>query len=140
MSKSSVIVNGENTSEVGDFTSDANINMVAAINEHSCSKHLETFNSKDSGGGILTYPCDFDHMYASNMNDSGNTQGGNSEISHLKELLLIHLDLIQQQSEQLVTKDKQIAALKQENDTVRLFVIYMCIYTNTRIFFHNEYF
>lgn len=41
-----------------------------------------------------------------------------TEVKHLKELLLLHLDLIQQQSEQIVTKDKLLAALRQENETV----------------------
>ncbi|KAK0072664.1 hypothetical protein PV325_011016 [Microctonus aethiopoides] len=40
-----------------------------------------------------------------------------AEVKHLKELLLLHLDLIQQQSEQIVTKDKLLAALRQENET-----------------------
>lgn len=118
MSKSAVVLNGENTSEVGDFTTDANVNMVADINDHSCTKHLESFNSKDNKTGILAFPCDFDHMYASKMTDSVNIPGSNPEINHLKELLLLHLDLIQQQSEQLVTKDKQITALKQETEMV----------------------
>ncbi|KAG8289252.1 U2 snRNP complex subunit msl1 [Homalodisca vitripennis] len=117
MSKSGVIFNGENTSDVKDYTNDANVNMGAAINDNSCSKHLETFNSKDNKAGLIPYPCDFDHIYASNMSESENNGDKNSEIVHLKELLLLHLDLIQQQSEQLVTKDKQITALKQENDT-----------------------
>uniref|UniRef100_A0A1B6LFQ2 PEHE domain-containing protein n=1 Tax=Graphocephala atropunctata TaxID=36148 RepID=A0A1B6LFQ2_9HEMI len=120
MSKSGVILNGENTSDVKDYTSDANVNMGAAINDNSCSKHLETFNSKDNKAGLIPYPCDFDHIYASNMSESENSGDKNSEIMHLKELLLLHLDLIQQQSEQLVTKDKQITALKQENDTLKL--------------------
>lgn len=41
-------------------------------------------------------------------------------MKHLKELLLLHLDLIQQQSEQIVTKDKLLAALRQENETLKL--------------------
>lgn len=41
----------------------------------------------------------------------------------LKDLLLFHLDLIQQQNEQINKKDKLYNALKQENDTVSLFTI-----------------
>uniref|UniRef100_A0A1B6DR50 Uncharacterized protein n=1 Tax=Clastoptera arizonana TaxID=38151 RepID=A0A1B6DR50_9HEMI len=118
MSKSAVVINGENNSEVVDFTTDANVNMVAAINDHSCPKHLESYNSKDNKSGILPFPCDFDHIYASKMAENVKVQDSNSEIIHLKELLLLHLDLIQQQSEQLVTKDKQITALKQETEMV----------------------
>lgn len=46
---------------------------------------------------------------------------------HWKELLLLHLDLIQQQREMLLSKDRQIKTLSQEKETVRqyfVFVIY----------------
>lgn len=121
MSKSTVILNGENTSEVKDYTTDANVNMGAAINDNnSCTKHIESLNSKDTKSGVIPYPCDFDHIYASNMSESENFSEKNSEFANLKELLLLHLDLIQRQSEQLLTKEKLISALKQENDTVGL--------------------
>ena len=129
-------------------------NMVAAMNEHLSSSSTTnsartsavqnheyqspTETSKSAAaGGILSFPCDFDHMYAS-MTDGGTPAAatatsalgvsplrGNearhndlTEVKHLKELLLLHLDLIQQQSEQIVTKDKLLAALRQENETV----------------------
>ncbi|XP_017874992.1 male-specific lethal 1 homolog [Ceratina calcarata] len=144
-------------------------NMVAAMNEHlsnasttsgvrnntvstttvagnsvvNQSNSCNEFQNADEDGkpaaGILSFPCDFDHMYAS-MTDGGtptvatatSTLGvsplrGNeprqndlTEVKHLKELLLLHLDLIQQQSEQIVTKDKLLAALRQENETLKL--------------------
>ena len=45
------------------------------------------------------------------------------ETRHLKDLLLLHLDWIQQQQENLQEKDRQIKRLKQEKDAVsKLFV------------------
>ena len=41
------------------------------------------------------------------------------EMRQLKELMLSHLDLIQQQQELLSSKDRQIQSLKSERDTVR---------------------
>ncbi|XP_043273207.1 male-specific lethal 1 homolog [Venturia canescens] len=99
-------------------------------------------NKNTAAAGIISFPCDFDHMYAS-MTDSGTAaaaaaatatsalgvsplrgnearQNDLTEVKHLKELLLLHLDLIQQQSEQIVTKDKLLAALRQENETLKL--------------------
>lgn len=61
------------------------------------------------------FPCDFDHMYASMAEHDS---AAAAEVRQLKELLLLHLDLIQQQSEQLVNKDKQLNNLRQENDMV----------------------
>lgn len=123
-------------------------NMVAAMNEHLTSSsvtnsvHVTTSGNdvagpEDAGKatGALGFPCDFDHMYAS-MTEGGTPataasalgvsplrgtearQNDFTEVKHLKELLLLHLDLIQQQSEQIVTKDKLLAALRQENETV----------------------
>jgi len=61
------------------------------------------------------FSCDFDHMYTStNVHDNG-------EVRHIKEMSLLHLDVIQHQSEELVRKDKIIAALKKENEMVRYF-------------------
>lgn len=93
--------------------------------------------TKSNSVGVSGYPCDFDHMYASMTDgsapglvglgtsplrgggsDGARQQSEANEVKHLKELLLLHLDLIQQQSEQIVTKDKLLAALRQENETV----------------------
>nr|CAD7403120.1 unnamed protein product [Timema cristinae] len=120
MSNASPVVNGENTGEVKDFKTDASVNMVAAIHDHiSCAKPVtvDTFVPQDVKAGVVTYSCELDHMYAS-LNEGENAQD-NTEVKHLKELLLLHLDLIQQQSEQLVTKDKQLSSLRQENETLR---------------------
>lgn len=42
------------------------------------------------------------------------------EIKQLKAMLLLHLDLIQEQSDQLASKDKLVLSLRKENDTLRL--------------------
>lgn len=118
MSKASPILNGENTSGVNDFTSSSAVNMVAAIHDHiSCAKPVDTFKTEEEEESKMTFSCEFDHMYAS-MAEARTLRDEGTEIRHLKELLLLHLDLIQQQSEQIVTKDKQLAALRQENETV----------------------
>ena len=40
------------------------------------------------------------------------------ETRHLKELLLLHLDLIQQQQELILMKDRQLQQMTQEKETV----------------------
>jgi len=137
MSNASPILNGENTGGVADFSTDASVNMVAAIHDHiSCAKpvQVEPFNTQDSKTGILAYSCEFDHMYAS-LTEGATVQKDGAEVKHLKELLLLHLDLIQQQSEQLVTKDKQLSALRQENETVsNVFkIVYMLILNSSHL-------
>ena len=152
-------IQGEDVSKGGGVT----YNMVAVMNEHlSASSTTNSVRSttvssnkaKDHKGkdkssvsvtaddgkiaGILGFPGDFDHMYASMsdgevsatvtsalgaspMRDNENKQCDLTEVKHLKELLLLHLDLIQQQSEQIVTKDKLLAALREENENVSFF-------------------
>lgn len=41
------------------------------------------------------------------------------EIKQLKAMLLLHLDLIQEQSDQLMSKDKVLASLRKENEILR---------------------
>lgn len=65
----------------------------------------------------LAMAVEFDHMYIG-CSDSKASVGKDLEVQHLKDLLLLHLDLIQQQAEQLVAKDKQIKILRDENENV----------------------
>ncbi|XP_076461259.1 uncharacterized protein LOC143293853 [Babylonia areolata] len=46
-------------------------------------------------------------------------QGQGSEVQQLKDLLLIHIELIQHQQEQLANKDKEIRILRNEKDTLQ---------------------
>ncbi|XP_014467748.1 PREDICTED: male-specific lethal 1 homolog [Dinoponera quadriceps] len=160
-STSSAIVNTNSSASTTTSTaiSTAGVVGIATNNNNSCgnarSQEFQDMDGDDIGknvvastttgpAGILSFPCDFDHMYAS-MTDGGTPaaatasavaaaaalgvsplrgneprQNDLTEVKHLKELLLLHLDLIQQQSEQIVTKDKLLAALRQENETLKL--------------------
>jgi hypothetical protein len=96
----------------------------------------------DTPEGILSFP--FDHLYACHtdnvdvpsdniLHNIQNEQAQNEimqltnklsnaqkEICRLKDLNLIHLDLIQQQSDELIQKDKEINSFIQEIDKVFL--------------------
>jgi len=56
---------------------------------------------------------DFDHMYASLSKVDPNVLM--AENVHLREMLVSQLDLIQQQAETILSKDKQLKQLKEEN-------------------------
>ena len=65
-------------------------------------------------------------MYA-NYSETSTYRDLANEVSHLKALLLFHLDLIQQQSELNASKDKQLSMLKHDNDAVSyLFCTEIC--------------
>lgn len=76
-------------------------------NTHMNSDHCELNNAIENKERSAAF---------SQLND--NINNTISEVRYLKDLLLLHLDLIQQQSEQLLTKDKLISSLRQENDLV----------------------
>lgn len=74
-----------------------------------------------------------DHLYChTNDNSSSNNyiraNSGHTadmvavlkEIKQLKAMLLLHLDLIQEQSDQLMSKDKMMGILKKENELLRV--------------------
>ncbi|XP_068211350.1 male-specific lethal 1 homolog isoform X2 [Palaemon carinicauda] len=67
---------------------------------------------------IAAMAVEFDHMYLG-CSETKASIGKDIEVQHLKDLLLLHLDLIQQQAEQLVAKDKIIKSLRDENDHLR---------------------
>lgn len=88
-------------------------------NETQHSKTRENLNTNTAWKKKYsnTMAVDFDHMYIE-CGDSKISIGRDIEFQHLKELNLLHLDLIQQQAEQLISKDKIIKALKEENKNV----------------------
>ncbi|XP_018011872.1 uncharacterized protein LOC108669096 [Hyalella azteca] len=60
----------------------------------------------------------FNHMFIECL-DSKSSLSKELEAKHLKELVLLHLDLIQQQAEDLAARDKLIKELKEENKKLR---------------------
>ncbi|KAL3283628.1 hypothetical protein HHI36_006767 [Cryptolaemus montrouzieri] len=69
----------------------------------------------------------YDHLYTSNDEKSEiethkqklNCQTAESEVKFLKEWLLLHLDLIQQQNEEILSKERTIVILQQENEMLK---------------------
>lgn len=61
------------------------------------------------------------HQYRSNSGTSSATDMVSvlKELKQLKAMLLLHLDLIQEQSDQLMSKDKMLASLRKENEILR---------------------
>lgn len=60
-------------------------------------------------------PADRDHLYASHSP----TTAVIAENKHLKGMLMAHLDIIQQQSETIMSKDKMLKALREETGLLR---------------------
>ena len=86
-------------------------------------------------------PCETDHMYA-NYSETSTYRDLANEVSHLKALLLFHLDLIQQQSELNASKDKQLSTLKHDNEMVGflhliLKLVFSVSFSVRTIFFFN---
>lgn len=111
-----LVLNGELTTSVDNFLTTSSSSTTSGAGGQSAASSMvavgQFLDTKLSFGS-----CEYDHMYAS-VTETAASEHLSNEVRHLKELLLLHLDLIQQQSEQLVTKDKTISSLRQENETV----------------------
>ncbi|KAK3912571.1 Male-specific lethal 1-like protein, partial [Frankliniella fusca] len=121
MSQAAIAVKEENRDGTRNRSSGAgaNSNMVTNIKDHiTCTRSMENFTSQDSKVGIVSFPCDFDHMYAS-MSEGIVSSKEKNEYKHLKEICLQHLDLIQQQSELIAKQEKQIQTLRQEKEKLK---------------------
>ncbi|RZC38847.1 PEHE domain containing protein [Asbolus verrucosus] len=98
-------------------------------NNTKLSKSVESVNyfEKKSEKGAqqddLSLP--YDHMYASNTENGEisvtdvNCQSAESEVKFWKEWLILHLDLIQQQSDEILNKERTILILQQENEMLK---------------------
>lgn len=93
-----------------------------------CIENANYLNNIDSEDNKDDSNLSYDHMYATNnvnvdINPEELTcQNAESEVKFLKEWLLMHLDLIQQQNDEILNKEKTILILKQENEMVRRLV------------------
>lgn len=95
--------------------------LLSAPENANCFPEPNSTDGKDD----LNNP--YDHMYAS---DTGNgdtnavnpsCQSAESEVKFLKDWLILHLDLIQQQNDEILNKERTILILQQENEMVRCF-------------------
>ncbi len=97
-----------------------NNNPPASKNNNKTSDNFKSQSpSEDKAIQYGGLPCETDHMYHTSFSgDSTKYRELANEVAHLKALVLFHLDLIQQQSECNAAKDKQLSALRHENEMV----------------------
>lgn len=80
-------------------------------------KHLRRADKKGSLLNGVTSDESFSRMAGKMLTASGDQ--GSGEIKQLKDLLLIHIELIQHQQELLSNKDKEIRTLRAEKDALQ---------------------
>lgn len=99
-----------------DFTDNA------IVRNSNCLKYLDENHDSQTDDEDLN--TTYDHMYASNSEnddvgpDAENCQNTESEVKFLKQWLILHLDLIQQQNDEILDKENQIHILRKENEMV----------------------
>ncbi|XP_071515242.1 uncharacterized protein [Panulirus ornatus] len=120
MPRTVALYNGDNNAIEDSLVSVGKIDGVTAVRggEEACDKVTSSMTTTEGSENKLAMAVEFDHMYIG-CSDSKASIGKDIEVQHLKDLLLLHLDLIQQQAEQLVAKDKQIKTLRDENENLR---------------------
>merc|ERR1712136_76571 len=99
-------------------TSLQNSNNLASNNKINTNVKFSSQSPSEEKSIHYGLPCETDHMYA-NYSETSTYRDLANEVSHLKALLLFHLDLIQQQSELNASKDKQLSMLKHDNDALK---------------------
>lgn len=95
------------------------VNLAAAFHDHiSCTKLPSEICKAGGSIAMLGYNCSpFDGqsgMFGSPYSSSEDKE----QINMLKEMILVHLDLIQHQQEQLLKKDRQLQGLKQDREAM----------------------
>ncbi|XP_042883859.1 male-specific lethal 1 homolog isoform X2 [Penaeus japonicus] len=121
MPRTVAIYNGDNNAIEESLVSVEEIDGVSGRRGEGGARGKVTASSmttSEESENRLAMAVEFDHMYIG-CSDSKASVGKDLEVQHLKDLLLLHLDLIQQQAEQLVAKDKQIKILRDENENLR---------------------
>ncbi|GAB6025156.1 male-specific lethal 1 [Chamberlinius hualienensis] len=119
------------------------VTIVAAMQDHiSCTKLKSSVNNGNSiaTNDVTKMTFELDHMYA-NCSSSGQLHrmsaaslspssasvddqragcdDDSQQIPCLKELLILHLELVGQEQEKSLLKDMEIAALKKENESLK---------------------
>ncbi|KAG0723935.1 Male-specific lethal 1-like 1 [Chionoecetes opilio] len=80
---------------------------------------LSPMTTTETTENKLAMAVELDHMYIG-CSDSKASIEKDIEVQHLKNIILLHLDLIQQQADELLAKERQIKNLRDENDNSRL--------------------
>lgn len=89
-----------------------------ASNLNKLNRKTDLHNNYNNLDHLYCHTNESNHIRATNTgNDMGTIR---KEIKQLKAMLLLHLDLIQEQSDQLMSKDKLLASLRQENEMLKI--------------------
>lgn len=85
------------------------------VNQINCSNEKISYNLDH------VYCHSNDNNYISSTNPTSKSEFLSifKENKQLKSMILLHLDLIQEQSDQILSKDKIISSLRQENDSLK---------------------
>ncbi|KAJ3656747.1 hypothetical protein Zmor_015796 [Zophobas morio] len=102
------------------FPDETKVKLSKLVDSTNCLEKKKS-NSVDNKNENLS--CD--HMYTCNTENleinltDPNCQSAESEVKFWKEWLILHLDLIQQQSDEILNKERTILILQQENEMLK---------------------
>lgn len=77
---------------------------------------------------LSLFPSGLDHAYASNRSDKVTVEILTKEIQSLKQILTLHLNLIEQQSKKIELKDQELLALREEHEFVSILYLFKLFY------------
>ncbi|XP_061186177.1 male-specific lethal 1 homolog [Saccostrea echinata] len=103
-------------SETGGFETD----LALAVQESLRYARQAEREAKAKEEGVITIPSDEeDDLRPTKFTDGSVGECVMQSCAHMKDLLMINLDLVQHQQEVLTERDKEIRALKAENNTLK---------------------
>lgn len=85
------------------------------VNQKNCSNEKISYNLDH----VYCHSNDNNYISSTNPTSKSELLSIFKENKQLKSMILLHLDLIQEQSDQILSKDKIISSLKQENDSLK---------------------
>lgn len=106
------------------FHDDSNANLSNCIKTVALFDEINSIEENFSDEEINV----IDHMYSSNADHeeqdvstpSLSCQTAESEVKLIKDWLILHTDLIQQQNDDIIDRDREIFVLRKENEMVSL--------------------
>lgn len=121
MSEPSMVCNGHKENSVEKCT-----NAVSELFHYDKLNREPTNNvenqSKDSMTiGTIPFP-DFDHLYASSVEETGEANSINMNVAR-SNLNSYHLNIIEEQAKLIDTQNQEIVKLKKQNDSVCIHII-----------------
>lgn len=129
MTEPSMVCNGHKENNIEKCPVNTVNELFPFEKSNSESTNIEENSSKDSMTiGTIPFP-DFDHLYASSVEETGEPNSLNMNIAR-SNLNCYHLNIIEEQAKIIDTQNKEIVKLKKQNESVSIRYLKILLYSS----------